>query len=292
MTQHDPLYILAFDLTCVFGASLCAVLALLAPASGHPYRANHGAAAVVTITGDHPADTQVDGLYARMVTVSDMDVPTTAGPRVVPGSASIIGLNARPLQVGAESPARARDAGEFIGMGYFAGCVDDDFGRQCTGIHPTNGGVYKKLYSDGLSCNASYVCQYRAAIYEAIAAGDDRYYQLQRNWDSSRNAFVWRVWTNGSLKRTVFPQMENGVAVLGVESGSNRGGGPLNMLQQDTYDSWFHRRGDASSAPPGVSNYRVVSTAGNFLGINLRPHAPNCDFIFLGARRFRGSGRC
>ena len=246
------------------------------PSTADPFGDNHGAVhRGVESSTNLSLVTNADGLWAKAVTVSDMDVPRSSGTPGTSLSAGVtaVGHNTRPIQLLATAPPAAVNGGEFFATGYTAGCGAQGLGPTgCTGTTST-GGVYKRPYVDGTFCNYSdNICRYGYWQYDPISAGTTVQYQLQRNVINGTS--TWRAWVNGSLVHTrTSLLMTHARMSLGAESATNIGVTPqsLNMTQSNFNDVRFHRNGAASSSPPGTTNYTTLS----WTSLS-QPHAPAC----------------
>jgi len=245
--------------------------------------------------------TDIDGVISTVTVTGNMTVPTSCGPQFIIGNCDVEGFNGRPIEITAVHPATAYDNDVHFDIGYGAGCWD---AARCTGIYAPTGGVYKTSYVQALYCSpaGSTNCYLsHVGFYDPVSVNDNPTYQMQRN-GSPPNA-IWRIWANDVLLEQYDDQMQSGRARLGVLSKNLTSYGlkldccpanhqKLNMNEQYFFGIYYHRFGQASTSPPGPSNYTVVQDM-----IPLNPHAANCSTAFFlvpvfGGPHVLGTGSC
>lgn len=185
----------------------------------------------------------LDGWHVQMTAAGGMQVPTrcvddynrpfyyaTATP-----SCPLAGANARPVQISA-TDAPWRDTGDFVAIGYFAGCIRS----MCTGINPNNGGVYKSPYVDG-RVNGQYMVGWYS---QRLSSPEEHTFDIQRD----RAANQWRFLYDGtsltgmdSLIGSAFPR---GRANAGTEAAANR---RVALNQDEQYGSHLAFRSSSGS---------------------------------------------
>lgn len=282
-------------------STTCLLLVLLAPAvqvEAHPYGGNAGGLHRVSdAVGSQNFRTNIDGFQVRGVAPGEMDVARGDGTPgvIVTSNNNVRGLNVRPIQITAWFPAAQRNV-EFVAMGIGVGCIaNGQGGSNCSGVS-FNGGVTKRVYLDGNAClNA---CVYGSSWPgPALSAGQATILHMQRRWNG--NAFVWRVYTDGTLRTTRLRHlMESGVMNAGIESstfGAFEFGSPnhqnVNMALDSYTQMWHHNFGDPSANDPTTANMHPVpwTVADN-------PHAGVCEMQgsadSSGTVILRGLGRC
>lgn len=252
------------------------------PARAHPWGPAAGAS-VALYDNATTRSTNLDGIYTFLQTPNAMDVPlqgTSGQPSVFPNGKPIIGANTRPVQIVAQNPVQARDRGDFVAIGIQAGCNEDDVeGLKCTGLAP-NGGVYKRVYIETRLGTGNQAGLYRIAHFEALTAGSNSPYQIQRRYVGN-NTYVFKFYKgNAALIDVIVGQnFVSGQVGLGVESITSiepdccpPGHQRLNMHVDDYSSIRFHRFGDPSANPPGPTNYTNLG----FRALS-NPH-PECTF--------------
>lgn len=188
----------------------------------------------------------------------------------------VVGHNTRPTQLGATLPTSAQNGGEFFAVGYTAGCGDaGSVGNTtdgCTGL-TTTGGVFKRIYVDGVFCNyGDGICRYGYYQYAAVSSGTNHTLQMQRNVIGG--TATWRAWHNGSLihSRTSL-LMSSAFIGMGAETGTELDftHQAVNAAQNSYNGIRYHRNGAASASPPGTTNYSDLLWSSI-----TQPHAPSC----------------
>lgn len=249
-------------------------------ASAHEYGPaagpNHGAWGGIGQYANSGEDS-INGVIATFTqpSIESFDVPVTCGgggryAAVYPGSCSIIGANARPMQLGAIEPYSSFLARYFTGMGVYAGCASGN----CTGIG-TNGAPYKRIYVDGFDERSTRIYQYD---YNIVSANTSHSIQMQREYRNG--AFYWAYYYDGAL---LLLSSQNGTSIrwgevlLGTES-------------SDNYDT------PLAKTWPGWRDIRRKYPNGSYFSYSAVPAAASSPHfgcsIYASGGAFVGSGRC
>ena len=177
------------------------------------------------------------------------NVPTSCGPRQTQTSGcTVIGANARPVQVIATTPAGPANRGDFAAVGVYAGCANGN----CTG-GALGQNFNRRVYADGSDALGYYLVM--------SGAGPNGRLEVRNLVNVVSGANTWRAYNNGVLVNARSGDFFNGFTSYGSESATPNGGGPLNMdylwagvERRDSTNLWF-----------------AVSEAAQ-----VEPHAPAC----------------
>lgn len=209
------------------------------PSAAHPYGSNDGAAAFISYGG--PITNLIGN--ANVPIVEGLNVPTSCGARFTSQSGcTVVGANARPMQIGATAPQSAVTRGEFLGYGYFAGCAAEPVG--CAG---TAGGNYREMrYFDGVNSAGNYI----GTDLGVFTVGSTYALKMLRYGQ-------WHFYINNNLEySTLTMSMTMGIGSLGSESTSGT------LLMDQVSAGWqFSQNGGFGDVG------QIVET---------EPHSPSC----------------
>jgi hypothetical protein len=167
---------------------------------------------------------------ATLTTRANPQVPTSCGPTAVPGSCTLVGGQARPMQVvKISSPGMAA-------IGYYVGWdLTGNSGFRA------DGQMHRRPYADGVFANGVYWFRRGSAT---LSAGSDHDYAVR--WDQATGKWIWRL--NGTALQTTTPLPTvtanfTGLASFGSEASYEYGyqyGGPIGIGQQYAYaPQWY-----------------------------------------------------
>ncbi|MHB8467033.1 MAG: fibronectin type III domain-containing protein [Acidimicrobiales bacterium] len=265
--------------------------------SSSPFFPNTGEFAVIENGYQTNTSHANDGVYVNITIMGGLDVSTFQGPSPTqyPSPATddnVKGANARPLQIVSTVST------EFVATGYVAGKAGGTSGTFNTGINQTNGGLYKRVYEDGVDCSSG-SCLYGAVMDVAdgpVSAGQVISLQIQRHWNASYQRYYWDVYMNGQEWTRSTALMTLGSVGMGMEHAEPGGvegvsptPPPVNLNENDWTNVYFHHNGDPSANPPGLQAY-TKATIYNILNSDVYT---TCTLTQTNsAGDLVGSGRC